>query len=158
MKKRNAAVLAFCAMRIHQVLFLACWRKLLILAITFAIPATAQQTATPKQSTPVKPGPTSSQPSGQSAAQPSAGSPTSLPPGPTPAADPGASLPADTPVITLSNICAKGAGAECKTVITKGEFENLVTAGSARNSLSAPERTRIVQPFAQIVVLDVTAE
>jgi hypothetical protein len=145
-------------MRIHRVLFLAGWRKLLIVALAYAIPATAQQTATPKQSTPAKPGSTSSQPSGQSTTQPSAGSPTSLPPGPAPAVDPGASLPADTPVITLSNICAKGAGAECKTVITKGEFEKLVTAGSARNSLSAPERTRIVQPFAQIVVLDVTAE
>lgn len=147
-------------MTIHRVSFLNCWQTLVVffgLGPTLTISAAAQQTAAPKQGTPAKPATISSQSSGQQTAQPSS-SPAAAASGATPPADPGANLPADTPVITLNNVCASGSGPDCKTVITKGEFEKLVTAGTARNSLTAPERTRVVQPFAQIVVLDVSAE
>jgi hypothetical protein len=47
---------------------------------------------------------------------------------------PGASLPADTPVITVQGLCATATGSatqsspDCKTVITKGQFEEIVNA------------------------------
>lgn len=81
--------------------------------------------------------------------------PTTPPPAPP---DPGASLPPETPVITLNNVCAPGTTGDCKTVITKGEFEKLVTAGSNQTTVAPNLRARIVQPFAQTLVLDATAE
>ena len=53
---------------------------------------------------------------------------------PQPAAgDTSASVPADAPVLTITGVCAEkpaagSAGADCKTIITKAEFEKLVNA------------------------------
>ncbi len=98
-----------------------------------------------------------SKPASQSAAQ-TGNQGAASPAAPAAPADPGESLPPDTPVITLSNLCATPTAGECKTVITKGEFEKLVTAGSTQTTVAPSVRARIVQPFAQVVVLDADAE
>lgn len=78
-----------------------------------------------------------------------------------PPPDAGANLPATTPILTLNGLCSGGpqpTGPNCKTVITKGEFERLVLAGSTQTTVPPQLRTRVLQQFAQAVVMDKTAD
>lgn len=147
-------MLAFCAMSIHRFFIPVRWPLLAIALLTLTIASGAQQNSAPKQSTPVKPSataPVSTEPKPASP-QPAGPMAPATPP------DPGANLSSDTPVITLNNVCAPGTTGDCKTVITKGEFEKLMAAATAKASLTQAERKQIVQPFAQVVVLNATAE
>jgi hypothetical protein len=157
-------------MSFHRFSLLPWPAKLLIptLALTLSTavaqqskPSNTQAPAT-KQVAPVKPAPPTPQHGAQQAEKPATpATPAAAPP------DPGASLPPDTPVITINNVCSPGlpgsSGASqsssgCKTIITKAEFEKLVSAGNEQTTVPPATRTRIVQPFAQTLVLDATAE
>ena len=131
-----------------------------LVAVTAAaqqtVPTKTQQSPATKQVAPVQPAAGSSAQTGAQQPAPS-----------TVAPDPGASLPPDTPVMTINNVCsadlsgsgpAQSSGSGCKTVITKAEFEKLVGAGSNQAALPPSARTRVAQPFAQAVVFDAIAK
>ena len=130
-----------------------------------AVTAAAQQTVPTKtQQSPATKPVTPLQPAAGTSAQTGAQQPA---PPTTAAVDPGASLPPDTPVMTINNVCsadlsgsgsAQSSSSGCKTVITKAEFEKLVGAGSNQTALPPSTRTRVAQPFAQAVVFDAIAK
>lgn len=62
--------------------------------------------------------------------QASQGAPQAQSPNQPAPADTSASVPADAPVLTIAGVCAEkpAAAADCKTVITKAEFEKLANA------------------------------
>lgn len=62
-------------------------------------------------------------------------------------------------MITINGVCDSGAsGPDCKTVVTKAEFERLIKQGNANANVTPVQRRSIVQGFAQVVVLDKSAE
>lgn len=63
-------------------------------------------------------------------AAPSAPPPPTQAPNQAAPADTSVSVPADAPVLTITGVCAEtpAAGADCKTIITKAEFEKLANA------------------------------
>ena len=80
---------------------------------------------------------------------------------PKPAAEPKTTqdLPASTPVITLEGICPKGAtapAAECKTVVTKAEFERL--ANALNPDMTDQVRRQLATTYGQVLLLARTAE
>jgi parvulin-like peptidyl-prolyl isomerase len=114
-----------------------------------AAPAKAQ----PHASKPAAPANSQAQPKPQ--AQPKAqGNPT------TEAAKTAKELPPSTPVITLQGLCPKGAttapGAECKTVITKAEFERL--ANALNPDMTDQVRRQLATTYAQVLLLARSAE
>ncbi len=61
-----------------------------------------------------------------------------------------ASADASEPVITIENLCpSPKPGAECKTVITKGEFERILSA--VRPNLPPGARMQIAQKYAELL-------
>ena len=61
-----------------------------------------------------------------------------------------ASVDASEPVITIENLCSKPkAGADCKTVVTKAEFEQLL--GAVRPNLPPGARIQIAQKYAELL-------
>ena len=62
--------------------------------------------------------------------------------------DTSASVPADAPVLTITGVCAEkpAASADCKTIITKAEFEKLANALAPNASLQQKKQLASVLP------------
>lgn len=70
-------------------------------------------------------------------------------------------LPADAAVITIPKLCASAAnGADCKTVITRAEFESLANALSTNKPGSIPEgmRGRVATQYGELLAMANEAE
>jgi len=99
----------------------------------------------------------------QKAASPSA-TPQSAAPAGMPAAaspQPVADLPSDTPVITINGLCEnppadKSAAANCKTVITRAEFEKLIEV--IQPSMPVRVRKQFANNYARALVMSQKAE
>lgn len=104
-------------------------------------PAPAPQNETPASAAPQTPAP--------------AGAPTSAP------AQPAAEVPPDTPVITINGLCEnppsdKAAAADCKTVITRAEFEKLLDA--IQPNMPARVRRQFATNYARALVMSQKAQ
>ena len=90
------------------------------------------------------------------AATPAAPVPGNPTPQSTPAAAPEPNLPPDAPIITIEGVCdhppaEKTAAADCKTVITKAEFENAMKAIQP-NVPPAAQRRQFASRYAMLVI------
>jgi peptidyl-prolyl cis-trans isomerase C len=84
------------------------------------------------------------------AAQSAPAPPTQAPNQPAPA-DTSASVPPDAPILTITGVCAEkpataSATADCKTIITKAEFEKLANALAPNASLQQKKQLASVLP------------
>jgi hypothetical protein len=109
------------------------------------------QTASPK------PGATQENPSAKTS--PAQGSPTA--PNEAPAASTTAAVPPDAAVITIQGLCASSAGektraADCKTVITRSQFEAMVDA--LQPNMPRQVRRRFATNYANALVMSQRAE
>jgi len=102
-------------------------------------------------------------PAPQKAASPSAAPQTTAPAAMPPAAQPqpAADLPPDTPVITINGLCEnppadKSKVTDCKTVITRAEFEKLIEA--VQPSMPARVRKQFATNYARALVMSQRAE
>jgi hypothetical protein len=98
----------------------------------------------------------SSAPAAQKETAPSA-PPAAMPAPPQPAVD----LPPDTPVITVNGLCEnppadKAAAADCKTVITRAEFEKLIDA--VQPAMPARVRRQFATNYARALFMSQKAE
>ncbi len=91
------------------------------------------------------------------AAQPKAAAPAS--PAETPQTKP-AEVTADSPVLTFSGICEKAAtnAQDCKIVITRAQFETMVSALSAGRPLPPEYRRRFATQYAEMLMFADAAE
>jgi len=109
----------------------------------------AAQTTAPKSSTPVKPqsgAATQSKPPAKAPAE------TDKPA----AAQPPAQVPETAPVMTINNVCEKpAANGQCKTVITRADFERLTSAINPSNGINPPlppeARRQVATRYAQFL-------
>ncbi len=80
---------------------------------------------------------------------------TGAPPAEAPKAAAPAAVAPTAPVITIQGVCAKEAStppAECKTVVTKAEFEKL--ANALNPQMPEPMKRQLANAYAQLLVLD----
>jgi peptidyl-prolyl cis-trans isomerase C len=101
------------------------------------------QTPKPKAATPAPPQPPAQAPAGESK----------------PATQSAKDLPPSTPVITLEGVCNKTAAtpaAECKTVVTKAEFERL--ANALNPEMTDQVRRQLATSYGQVLLLARSAE
>ncbi len=112
-------------------------------------------------------------PSGNSQTKPSApasttakpASPAARPAAPSAAAkEPAAEVPPDAPVITLNGLCEAKPGSpkptDCKTVVTRAEFERMVSAltGQPLSQLPPQMRQQAANRIAQVMIVSHQAE
>ncbi len=70
-------------------------------------------------------------------------------------------LPPSAPVITITGLCAtqSAAGGDCKTLITRAQFETLMHAIAPPGQVISPQMKRqVAQQYAQVVLAATTAE
>lgn len=129
-------------------------RSLTIVVLSSGI-ALAQTSAkpSPQGGTPAKP---SSSSTGKSSGAQAPASQKPLPPRPTPPKQE-PELPPSTPVVTLTGVCDKpDASGECKTVITKGQLDEI--ADTLRPNSPPGAEQQLAVAFAQTYVMSKQAE
>jgi PPIC-type PPIASE domain len=110
----------------------------------------AQTTPPPKTSTPAKPK------TGSTSSTPQAGKTSATPTKPAPSK--AAEVPETAAIITLNGVCEKpDAGGQCKTVITRAEFERLAGAINPSNGVNPPlppeAKRQIASRYSQFLAL-----
>jgi parvulin-like peptidyl-prolyl isomerase len=126
----------------------------LFLALAIAIGAQAQ---TPKPSVPARAQAQSSKPSAPSAAPKASAKPAA--PSTESKQEAAKDLPPSAAVITLQGVCAKAAtpsASDCKTVITKAQFERL--ANALNPEMTSQVRRQLATTYGQMLLLARAAE